>query len=68
MRTKQDKLIFIIYTALILYFLFFSFGRLDWAVESNNHSFNLIPRNVYLRFPIFSTMGFLIMQMTMKVR
>ena len=53
MRTKQHKLIFtilIIYTALILFFLFFSFGRVDAAVNME-YRFNLIPSNIHLIFP-----------------
>jgi len=46
MRTKQHRLIFtilIIYTAIILYFLFFGVGRPGGAVESHEYRFNLIP-------------------------
>lgn len=53
MSTKQRKLIFsilTIYTALILFFLFFSFGRLDVAVNQE-YRFNLIPSNIRLIFP-----------------
>ena len=51
---KQHKLIFtilIIYTALILFFLFFSFGRLDAAAVNQEYRFNLIPSNIHLIFP-----------------
>jgi len=61
MRTKQHKLIFttlIIYTALILFFLFFSFGRLDVAAVNREYRFNLIPRNLYLRFPTISDLEY----------
>lgn len=54
MITKQRKLIFtilIIYTALILFFLFFSFGRLDAAAVNQEYRFNLIPSNIHLIFP-----------------
>src|SRR5690625_5730046 len=46
MRTKQHRLIFtilIIYTAIILYYLFFGVGRPGGAVESHGYRFNLIP-------------------------
>lgn len=46
MKTKQQRLIFtilIIYTAIILYFLFFGVGRPGGAVESHEYRFNLIP-------------------------
>ncbi|WP_301108755.1 VanZ family protein [Sporosarcina sp.] len=46
MTIKQRKLIFtiiIIYTALILYFLFFGVGRPGAAVSNNEYQFNLIP-------------------------
>ena len=54
MTTKQRKLIFTIltiYTALILFFLFFSFGRLDAAAVNQEYRFNLIPSNIHLIFP-----------------
>ncbi|GAA4066792.1 VanZ family protein [Amphibacillus indicireducens] len=57
MRTKQDKLIItilIIYTALILYFLFFGVGRPGAAVGNNEYRFNLIPDLIQLRFPTLS--------------
>lgn len=60
MRTKQRKLIFTIltiYTALILFFLFFSFGRIDAAVNQE-YRFNLIPRNMHLRFPTISDLEY----------
>lgn len=60
MRTKQHRLIFtilIIYTALILFFLFFSFGRLDTTVGNHEYRFNLIPSIIHLRFPTISNFG-----------
>lgn len=61
MRTKRHKIIFtilIIYTALILFFLFFSFSRLDTAVGNQEYRFNLIPRMIHLRFPTISNLGY----------
>lgn len=48
----------IIYTVLILFFLFFSFGRLDAAVNQE-YRFNLIPSNIYLWFPTSLDLGHL---------
>lgn len=61
MRTKQHKLIFsllVIYTALILFFLFFSFGRPDAATVNQEYRFDLIPRRIYLMFPTFSDLEY----------
>jgi glycopeptide antibiotics resistance protein len=61
MRTKQHKLIFtilIIYIALILFFLFFSFDRLDASAVDQEYRFDLIPRNVNLRFPTISDLKY----------
>lgn len=62
MRTKQHKLILtmlIIYTALILFFLFVSFGRFGPTATVGDHvyRFNLIPNMINLRFPTFSNFG-----------
>lgn len=57
MEKKQHKIIFtilIIYTALILFFLFFSFGRSGGAVGNHEYRFNLIPNMISLRFPTIS--------------
>lgn len=61
METKQHKLIFtilIVYTALILFFLFFSFGRPDAAVGNHEYRFNLIPNIISLRFPTISNLEY----------
>lgn len=53
MRIKQHKLflsLLIIYTALILYFMFFGFGRPGAAVGIGEYRFNLIPNTISLRF------------------
>ncbi|QUW20731.1 VanZ family protein [Sporosarcina sp. Marseille-Q4063] len=57
MRIKQHKLILtilIIYTALILYFLFFGVGRPGAAITVHEYRFNLIPNIIQLRFPTLS--------------
>ncbi len=54
MRKKTHKIILtilILYAALILFFLFFSFGRLDTSVSDHDYGFNLIPSLIHLRFP-----------------
>ena len=62
MRTKQHKQIFtilIIYTALILYFLFFGVGRPGAAISSHEYRFNLIPYiNSSLRIPTISDLEY----------
>lgn len=57
MRTKQDKFILtllIIYTALILFFLFFSFGRFDTTAGDQVYRLNLVPNLLSLKFPTIS--------------
>src|SRR5690554_4934264 len=57
MRINGHKLIFtmlIIYTALILYFLFFGVGRPGAATSIHEYRFNLIPNLIQLRFPTLS--------------
>lgn len=54
MRIKQHKLILtllIIYTALIVYFLFFGVGRPGVAISIQEYRFNLVPNVIQLRFP-----------------
>lgn len=54
MDTKIRKLIVtgtLLYTILILYFMFFAFNRLDQATGDYDYVFMLIPENVPLRFP-----------------
>jgi len=61
MRTKQYKIIFttlIIYTALILYFLFFGVGRPGAAVDNHEYQFNLIPNIIPFRFPTISELKY----------
>ncbi len=61
MRTKQHKLIFIIliiYTALILYFLFFGVGRPGAAVGNREYQFNLIPNIISFGFPTISELKY----------
>lgn len=61
MRTKQHKLILtllIIYTALIVYFLFFGVGRPSVAVGNHEYQFNLIPNIVSFNFPPISELKY----------
>lgn len=61
MRTKQHKIIFtilIIYTALILYFLFFGTGRPGAAIGNHEYRFNLIPNIISFRFPTISDLRY----------
>ncbi|WP_342504749.1 VanZ family protein [Sporosarcina sp. FSL K6-2383] len=61
MRTKQHKIIFtilIIYTALILYFLFFGVGRPGAAISIHEYRFNLIPNIIYLDIPAISDLKY----------
>ncbi|MGW6298670.1 VanZ family protein [Peribacillus butanolivorans] len=54
MEIKLRKLIItgtILYTILILYFMFFAFNRLDHATGDYEYVFMLVPENVPLRFP-----------------
>src|SRR5690625_4321815 len=57
MRIKGHKLIFtilIIYTAWILYFLFFGVGRPRAVVSNHEYQFNLIPNLISFSFPTIS--------------
>lgn len=61
MRTKQHKIIFTIlmlYTVLILYFLFFGVGRPGAAVGNHEYQFNLIPNIISFRFPTISDLKY----------
>ncbi|MDN6641484.1 MAG: VanZ family protein, partial [Tetragenococcus sp.] len=56
MKTKQRNIIFtilIIYTILILFFLFLGAGRLGPIAGNNKYQFNLIPSIISFRFPSF---------------
>ncbi|MCG3086602.1 VanZ family protein [Sporosarcina cyprini] len=57
MKRKKRKLLltlFIIYTALILYFLYFGFGRPGAAVSMDEYRYNVIPNLLSLRFVTIS--------------
>ncbi|MEK5040464.1 VanZ family protein [Sporosarcina sp. FSL K6-3457] len=61
MRTKQHKLIFtilIIYTALIVYFLFFGVGRPGAVIGIQEYRFNLIPNIISFSFPTISDLKY----------
>ncbi|QTD40297.1 VanZ family protein [Sporosarcina sp. Te-1] len=49
-KRKRILTLLIIYTALILYFLFFGFGRPGAAVGIDEYRYNLIPNIISLRF------------------
>lgn len=54
--TKADLRRFIIagtiaYTALVLYFMFYGFNRIDDKINYNQYTFLLIPERILLRFP-----------------
>lgn len=54
METKLQKFILtgtILYTILILYFLFFAFNRVDHATSDYGYTFMLVPEGVPLKFP-----------------
>jgi glycopeptide antibiotics resistance protein len=61
MEAKLRKLIFIgtiLYTILILYFLFFGFNRLNHASSEYGYTFMLVPESVPLKFPELTFMWF----------
>ncbi|WP_136605296.1 VanZ family protein [Paenibacillus dokdonensis] len=61
METKLRKIIFagiILYTFLILYFLFFAFNRLDHEYSEYGYDFMLIPESVPILFPNLSDLSF----------
>ena len=61
METKLRKAIFagiILYTLLILYFLFFAFNRLDHKYSEYGYEFMLIPEAVPILFPNLSDLSF----------
>ncbi|WP_054025009.1 VanZ family protein [Bacillus sp. FJAT-28004] len=54
MEVKLRKTIFvgsILYTIVVLYFMFFAFNRVDHAASENGYTFMLIPEGVPLLFP-----------------
>ncbi|WP_256941307.1 hypothetical protein [Bacillus sp. EAC] len=54
MEAKLRKIIIvgtILYTILILYFIFFAFNRLDHASGDYEYVFMLVPEGVPLQFP-----------------
>ncbi|TKI57750.1 VanZ family protein [Brevibacillus antibioticus] len=54
MEARLRKLIFIgtiLYTILILFFMFFAFNRLDGATSVDSYTFILVPEGVPLTFP-----------------
>ncbi|MEK5028459.1 hypothetical protein [Paenibacillus sp. FSL M7-1046] len=54
METKWRKFISagtILYTILILYFIFFAFNRLENATGQSGYTFILVPETIPLRFP-----------------
>lgn len=60
MKIKRRKLLLtllMIYTALIVFFLFFSFGRFD-VTSYYGYRFNLIPGLIHLRFPMISDLDY----------
>lgn len=61
MEVKLRKTLFvgtILYTLLILYFMFFAFGRVDHATSEYAYTFMLIPEAVPLLFPNLSDLSF----------
>ena len=60
MRTKQQKTIFtilIIYSALILYFMFLGFGRIG-AIGNHEYQYYIIPTGIPLKFPTMSDLAY----------
>lgn len=60
MERKHRKIVLgllMIYTILILFFLFFSFNRRAIPVDSQSYHFNLVPNLIHLRFPNFSNVS-----------
>lgn len=60
MRTMQPKIIFTIligYSALILYFMFLGFGRID-AIGNNTYQYYIIPTGIPLKFPTMSDLAY----------
>lgn len=41
----------IVYVALVLYFMFFGFNRIDQKIDYNQYIFMLVPERVPLRYP-----------------
>lgn len=61
MEVKLRKLLFvgtILYTLLILYFMFFAFSRLDHWNSDYGYTFILVPEGVPLRFPKLTFHGY----------
>ncbi|GKW46311.1 VanZ family protein [Planococcus sp. NCCP-2050] len=61
MSTKQRKIIWsilFIYSILIVYFMFFGFGRPTAAGGANEYQFNLIPHTLALKFPNMSDLKY----------
>lgn len=57
MRTKQKNIIFsilLIYTVMILFYLFFGVGRTSATVANHEYRFNLIPNIITFRLPVIS--------------
>ena len=53
-NTKLRRIILlgtIVYTALVLYLMFFGFNRLDPKLDYNQYTFMLVPEGILLRFP-----------------
>jgi len=53
-NTKLRRIILIgtiVYTALVLYLMFFGFNRLDPKLDYNEYTFMLVPEGILLRFP-----------------
>ncbi|MFJ7735390.1 VanZ family protein [Lysinibacillus sp. NPDC097287] len=61
MRTKQQKIIFtilIIYSALILYFMFLAFGRPGAAMSNHAYHYYIIPTSIPLKFPTMDDLAY----------
>lgn len=53
-KTKLRRFILagtIVYAALVLYFMFFGFNRIDQKINYNQYTFILVPKGIPLRFP-----------------